>query len=211
LRKNKSKLKTPALLLAMAITGAVGYATFVSAGFPERAGVKQAEIVSSQFVGPIWKFSQNDICNSRYPFEESKDYGWWFCIANKDEAPNLLLLGNSFANHLFPGLSKAEETAGNSILSIGTCPVSQADDKSDEVAKSNSPCAGNRSYHQKLFVNDIIEKSGSIKYAIIDGLPYSFDEDETNQVHARIDYLEKQGIQVIVFVPHIISNESIKK
>lgn len=194
LRRTSSSLKTPFLTLLMVIVGSAGYATFYHDGFPDRASVKSAKEFNSQFVGPLWKYTKNDICINRYPFKEAESYGWWFCMANKNENPTLLLHGNSYANHLFPGLANAKEINGNSILSIGTCSV-------------DTPC-----YSQKLLINSIIEKSKTIKYAIIDGLGSknekaggykTFDKAGIKMLEDRIAYLEGNGIKVIIFIPHI--------
>lgn len=210
LRRSGSKLKTPILFVLMAATGTIGYVTFLNNGLPDRASVKSAEEFNSQFVGPIWKYTQNDTCMNRYPFKEAASYGWWFCIANKDEAPSLLLLGNSFANHLFPGLAAATETEDHSILSIGACPPDMIDITDPNAPTDTSPCSGNRSYHQKLLINEIIEKNRTIKYSIIDGLNQKVDDAYIKRIDERITYLEKNNIKVIIFIPHITVEYDLK-
>ncbi|MGE6562200.1 acyltransferase family protein [Pseudomonas hunanensis] len=210
LRTSKSALKTPVMLILMAAIGIAGYITFLNNGLPDRSAAKSAERFNSQFVGPIWKYTQNDICRKRYPFDEADSYGWWFCIANKDQSPELLLLGNSFANHLFPGLASEEETKDNSILSIGACPpeMGNASDTNEKI--TTSPCSGDRAYRQKLLINNIIETSGTIKHAILDGMRPKVDEAYIKQVDERISYLEGQGIKVIVNIPHITVGRDLK-
>lgn len=210
LRRAGSRLKTPILCVLMATTGTIGYVTFLNNGLPDRASVKSAEEFNSQFVGPIWKYTQNDTCMNRYPFKEAASYGWWFCIANKDEAPSLLLLGNSFANHLFPGLATATEIKDHSILSIGTCPPGMVDITDPNAPTDASPCSGNRSYHQKILINEIIEKNGTIKYSIIDGLNQKVDDAYIKRIGERITYLENNNIKVIIFIPHITVNHDLK-
>lgn len=210
LRRTSTGLKTPILVVVMIATGAAGYVTYLNAGLPHRAAVKSAEEFNSQFVGPIWKYTQNELCRTKYPFAEADAYGWYFCITNKDEAPSLLLLGNSFANHLYPGLATEDETKGHAILSIGTCPPDMVDVTDPNAEVTPNPCSGNRPYRQKMLINGIIENYGTIKYAIIDGLHQVADDDYIVRMDERITYLEKQGIKVIVFIPHITIDRDLK-
>ncbi|MGX9556077.1 SGNH hydrolase domain-containing protein [Pseudomonas sp. CFBP 5750] len=179
--------------MIVAFVGAVGYATFSNAGFPQRAPVKSAEEFNSQFVGPIWKYTKNNACINRYPFKEAVSYGWRFCIANKDWAPALLLLGNSFANHRFPGLAAAKETNDSRILSIGACPPDMIDITDPNAPTDTNLCSGSRSYHQKLLINGIIENSKTIKYTIIDGLNKVVNDAYIKRIDERITHLEKTG------------------
>ncbi|MGO4309939.1 acyltransferase family protein [Pseudomonas sp. KB_15] len=210
LRNNQSKLKTPILAILMASIGGVGFATFNLGGLPEREAVKGAEEFNSQFVGPIWKFTKNDTCINRYQFKEAESYGWWFCITNRDEKPTLLLLGNSYANHLYPGLAAENKIKNQSILSIGTCPPNMGNPSDVNTPTTMDPCSGYRAYHQKLLINSIIEKDKTIKYAILDGLAPKPDDNAIATTVERISYLEGNGIKVIVFVPHIKANHDLK-
>jgi len=194
----------------MASTGGVGFATFNLGGLPEREAVKGAEEFNSQFVGPIWKFTKNDMCINRYQFKEAESYGWWFCITNRDEKPTLLLLGNSYANHLYPGLAAENKIKNQTILSIGTCPPNMGNPSDENTATTMDPCSGYRAYHQKLLINSIIEKDKTIKYAILDGLDLKPDDNVITTTEERISYLEGNGIKVIVFVPHIKANHDLK-
>ena len=210
LRSNQSKFKTPILVILMASIGGVGFATFNLGGLPDREAVKSAEEFNSQFVGPIWKFTKNDTCINRYQFKEAESYGWWFCITNRDEKPTLLLLGNSYANHLYPGLAAENKINNQTILSIGACSPNQGIPSDENTATTISPCSGYRAYHQKLLINSIIEKDKTIKYAILDGLDPKPDENAIATIEERISYLEGNGIQVILFVPHITTTHDLK-
>ncbi len=211
LRASQSRLKVPLLIVIMVLVGAAGLTTFELNGLPKRAVVKDAEYFNSQFVGPHWEYSTNDICTNRYPFEEAKDYGWWFCITNRDAAPTLLLLGDSYANHLYPGLSRHPSINGNTILSIGTCEVDAGYlQDPQKLVKEWRPCAGNRAYHQRLLIDHIIESSGTVKYAIIDGLDDKLDAAYVSRVEQRVDFLEKHKVQVVVFVPHVKAHFDLK-
>ena len=210
LRANNSRFKTPALAALMAIVGTSGLMIFNLGGLPHRDAVKDSEAPNSQFVGPLWKFAKNDTCINRYPFKEAQSYGWWFCITNKDEQPTLLLLGNSFANHLYPGMATEEKLRTQTVLSIGACPPDMGSPSEEKSEVTTSPCSGPRAYHQKLLINNIIERSGTIKYAILDGLDVKPSAAYIQNINERIDYLEKRGVRVIVFIPHFTANRSLK-
>ena len=194
--------KAPALFVLMLVVGCVGYATYKLNGLPSRSWVKHNAEVNAEFVGPMWKYTKNDICLNRYPFEEAAGYPWWFCMASKDEKPTLLILGNSYANGAYAGLSGNEGFSHHSILSIGTCQPGQWElDKSEPTP--NSPCSGYRRSHQQEFIDKLIVTSGSIKYVIMDGLLKAVTADYIAAIKRRIDFIEKQNIKVIVFVPHV--------
>ncbi len=214
LRKSSSRHKTATLTIMMVLAGTVGYITFQNNGFPDRSSVKSAEEFNSQFVGPNWKFAKNDLCLNRYPFDDAKSYGWWFCMTNKDSPPTVLLMGTSFANHLYPGFAATPQLSGNSILSIGACSPGAVDVTDPNAHKDITPCSGDRPYRQKLLINQIIENTKTVKYVIIDGLSARKDggyhPGYISEVNSRIKYLESKGIQVIVFQPHILVNHDLK-
>jgi peptidoglycan/LPS O-acetylase OafA/YrhL len=211
LRASQSRFKVGVLIAIMVFVGAAGLATFEANGLPKRRVVKDAEYFNSQFVGPHWKYATNDTCTRRYPFDEAKVYGWWFCITNKDDAPTLLLLGDSYANHLYPGLAREPSINGNTILSIGTCEVAAGYlVDHHKLVKEWRPCAGERAYHQRRFIDDIVEKSGTVRYAIIDGIDLDFDDAYAARVEKRVAFLEKNKIKVIMFVPHVEVHRDLK-
>lgn len=207
--KGAKKSKTTILTLSMVFTGVIGYITYMNAGFPNRiANMKVAE-VNAQFVGPQWKYSNNDICKSKYKFNESKDYDWWFCMANSHDNPSIVLVGNSFANHLYPGFIKNKNLEKNSILSFGACDVGKSD-VDNSVINKNSPCYGDRSKHQKDFLNKIVSNSNSVKYAIFNGLSKNPSIEYIKEVDARVSFFESHNVKVIIFIPHINVNYDIK-
>ena len=151
-----------------------------------------------------WGYSVTKECLESYPIQESKDYLWMFCIRNKIEKPTMLLLGNSFANHLYAGLVNNRYFKNESILSIGACDPQWYDETNFSPTPLNKhPCSGSRPLlHQKV-VNDIVEKNKSIKYVIFSGLSPNPDATYIAHIKKRIDFLEKYGVRVIVFVPHL--------
>ena len=60
-------------------------------------------------------------------------------MASKDEKPTLLLLGHSYANHLYPGLLMTDGFSQHSILSIGTCEPDDTRLSFSETTTDDSP------------------------------------------------------------------------
>ncbi|WP_411379448.1 acyltransferase family protein [Pseudomonas sp. MPB26] len=210
IRRSQHKSTTPLLVVAMLSVASLGYVTNYNDGFPSRPIVEKSERALSQLVGPIWKYASNEQCLKKYLFEESKTYGWWFCITNRDAEPTVLLYGNSFANHLFPGLANNEQFKGNTILSIGVCGIAGADKADGTPEIGGWPCSGGRPRRQEAFIHDIVKRSKSIEYVIIDGFPQQFDADYINSVKQRIAFFVDNNVKVIIFKPHLTFDYNIK-
>lgn len=203
IRRSSSWFKTPALAMSMAAVGVVGYATFFNEGWRGRPFVQESIAVNEQFGGPVWKYATNDACMKRYPIQGVEKFGWWFCSANSEKAPTLLLLGNSYANHLYPGMVHQKQIGQNDILSIGTCEIDVTWPASYLAHQTFHPCAGDRWYRQKQLIDGIVKNSGSIRYAIIDGLQRTQTPQTIGEILKKIDFLEQNNVHVIVFKPHL--------
>jgi hypothetical protein len=116
-----------------------------------------------------------------------------------DRKPTSIILGNSYANQLYPGFIKNPLLKNQSFLSIGACPIGFENNNS--TLDKNNPCSGNRPAEQNQFINQIIMSEGSFKYAILDGLEENPTPQYIQRVKNRIDELEKLGLTVIVFTP----------
>lgn len=179
-----------------------GFVIFSKDGFVERKAVTTSDFtteVQHQFTGPIWSYTKNDICLKNHPYKNESDLAWWFCMQSKDKPPTVILLGNSFANQLYPGFAKNERLKSQNILSIGTCAIGYDGNDSDP----RSPCHARRTEDQAKFIDDIIEKNPSIKFAILDGFVMKPSAAYIERVLLRIKYFESKGVKVIVFTPHI--------
>lgn len=202
IRRSKGWYKVPVFATAMMALGCAGYFTFTKDGLTDRPMIQNSLAINSQFTGPLWKYATNETCLNRYKFKDAESYNWWFCATNKDAPPTVLLMGSSFANHLYPGFANQDSLRKQSVLSIGTCRVDITYTSDPNAPKTDSPCSGDRPYRQKLFIDSIVEGSKSVKYAILDGLTAKQESKSIESVRERIDYLEKHNIQVIVFKPH---------
>lgn len=208
-----SKIITSTLILLMFVVGYVGYGTYKNNGLEFRRSIHNSslnQMVRNEFVGPLWKYTKNDICLNRYPFKEAVEYHWWFCMAKKDEPPTLLLLGNSYVNQLYPGFEKNSGLAHHNLLSIGACDPAKVDESELTNEITISPCSGYRSLHQEKFIDKLIENSNSVRYAILDGLNRNPDSKYILRLKERIDFLERHNIEVIIFTPHLMGDYDIR-
>jgi len=200
-KHNKAKIFT--LVFLMAGVGSLGYVAYKkSVGLSAYRNFNISENISSQF---SWSYITNDICLNRYPYKNDPS-AHWYCMTNRDEKPTLLLVGNSFANHLYPGLANNLSFKHHTILSFGICDAA-IPAKPDEPDFEKDPlqvCATKGKLREQKYLEDIIDKSRSVKFAIIDGLERSPDDKYISRLKKRIDMLEKHKIKVIVFTPHLI-------
>lgn len=158
LKRFKSWKKTTILLIFMLGIGGSGYAVFVDSGVTTRANIKQTENINSQFVGALWKYTKNETCLNKYPYPESNKFKWWFCMANSESSPSVLILGNSYANQLYPGMANNPDLSHNSILSIGTCDPAISFQAVSKAVTPESPCSNDRPARQQEFIDSIIQK-----------------------------------------------------
>lgn len=194
---------TIALLLSMSLVGLTGYLCYERNGIESRQAVNTYVLnknVTDQFVGPLWQYTTNSSCLERFPFEESAHYRWWFCVASKDQSPTLIILGNSLANQLYPGLAHNNLLNHHSILSIGTCDPAKL---FEPELRDENPCSGHRALHQQRFIDEIITNTGSVKFAVLDGLDRNPTIEYISALKQRIDFLEGKKIKVIIFTPNI--------
>lgn len=196
LRYSKKTSVTFLLVLSLAVNGTFGLMLVSQGGLPNRSAVAKQQVINSLIVGPTWKYTKNEICTSTYPSTFR-----YFCSQEKPSPPTVILLGNSFANHLYGGLVENKELSKQNFLSYGSC-------QPDGV---QTDC---------LVQREIIERNPSIKFAILNSLYPRFDDsgkpvdlysgnpvEDNGQskyegfLEDRITFLEKHGIVVILFRP----------
>lgn len=96
------------LSIGMAVAGLAGAAVYVTGGFTQRP-VNQTSI-ANQYLR--WDYRRNARCEDRYGHDQLT-----FCVAS-NASPEILLLGDSHVNQLYPGLVQAYG-GGKGVLSIG--------------------------------------------------------------------------------------------
>ena len=143
----------------------------------------------------------NDLCLKRYPYQRQYK-SHWFCLLSKDSSPQIVLLGNSFANDHYFGLAKAPELAHQSILSFGNCDAASPATKGEvDFPRERSNCSTFNMRREHAFVDSIILNSGTVRYVIIDGLRADPDEKYIDRLKNRILKFEKANIETIILYP----------
>jgi peptidoglycan/LPS O-acetylase OafA/YrhL len=163
-RHNTSKAVVPLLSFAILVIGGIGLLTQASGGLP----IQRESIVKNQIPRDllVWPYATNALCQEKYPYE-TKDIGFWFCSLSKNEPPRILLLGNSYANDLYPGVTRNTKTKEITTLSIGACLPAMGVDMSDNLAlMKNHPCTGKNKQQEEELINSILDNE-TIQLALI--------------------------------------------
>lgn len=111
-RRAVTVLVGAALLLALAIFAAVQFR-------PAQTDRVHA-LAEQQLEGVAWRYMANDLCRRRHPQHFTA-----FCMQQGDADPAILFAGNSYANHLFPGIAAHPRFAGVPMLAFGNCEISR--------------------------------------------------------------------------------------
>jgi hypothetical protein len=110
-----ARTKVIALIIALSSLAMLGYFTWKSDGWPNR--VAKQETINAQFE---WDrtLNSNAACRAKYPGDQ-------YCnITDLQAPPTAALIGDSHANHFFPGLSAFYASKGGNLLNLGAgaCP-----------------------------------------------------------------------------------------
>ena len=172
-RPVRSAPRSRALPLAFAgaigLAGVAGLFVFARDGLPARFPG-----FSSQLAQLDWPYWRNATCEGRYRFDT--EHAWWFCMLN-DAPPRIVLLGNSHANHLYPGLVGENELAGQGILSIGACdPLDGVIFRSSDTQAAD-PCRDGHNLEGNAFILRSLKETPSIRYAILSSVWPSYAAD----------------------------------
>lgn len=195
-----SKFKTIPLLLSVLSIGILGFVTYIQNGLPDRSSMEYVRNANEQLTGPMWQYTQNKICMENYKTELSHEFPWWFCMLKKDSEPDMIIIGNSYANHLYPAFALNRNLKNINVLSIGKSdPTIGVDPNSNTTEKK-----------QAIFIDEIIRNSPSIKYIILSGLNQRPTEDYIIRLKKRIGSINKENIKIIIFAPHLIIKQDIK-
>lgn len=188
-RFHPSRMVVVGLSAAMLIVVVCGYFSFflVASARARHStlDVKQLE----------WKYWENTDCTSRYPWPNKR--GWWFCVGNSRQSPTVVVLGDSHANHLFPGLANAFPQ--HRILNVGTCiPVNGLLPRGDDSGES--PCTKTGKAAQEEFIRKIVVSSPGIRYVILSAIWPRFtsggaeaDPMSGHEIDARFDLASGAG------------------
>lgn len=169
-RRYKSKTRSSVVLAVSGIIIALlGLSAYKNEGYPERANVKEY-IAFDQAIR--WEYSANELCSNTFGKPEHMD-SWMFCYTNT-KTPEVIIIGNSFANHLYPGLANNIYMANKGVLSIGACePSSHTDWGTPD--NPTSPCASRKADLERDYIDELVAKNSSINFVILNAWWPNFD------------------------------------
>lgn len=201
LKRVKSwKVKTIPMLILMSVIGVAGYITYTMNGIDSRANIEANKEVSRQLNGAMWQYTKNDNCLNRFKTSLASEMPWWFCSLKRNADPDILLLGNSYANHLYPGIANNKQLEDHNVLSIGISDVTS------EVLNSTD----RKQTEQLHYINSIMENTKSIKYILISGINPSPDQSYINALIKRMSVITSNNARVVIFYPHVRLSDDIK-
>jgi peptidoglycan/LPS O-acetylase OafA/YrhL len=198
LRFSKSGYMTIGLTLSMIGIGAFGWYAARTDGIPWRATAVDQEELNKLMVGPTWKYTKNDLCVSLYAPTFR-----YFCSQEKAESPTIILIGNSYANHLYGGLVESARFSKQNILSYGSCQpggyLIDCDMQEQIVAENPSiklaiinelwPRLDTDGRELDMMTGEPIKDSGN--------LAARYEEF----LNAKIDFMNKHGVTTVIFKP----------
>ena len=188
---------------ASALVLTIGLITSFQQGFPDRSlETKEAKLAGFDFDGSLWEYSSNNLCNEKYDFPEREALPFWFCMTNSNKTPDVLILGNSYANQLYPGLVYNDAFGHLTFLSIGTC---------DPTWKERPDLPLLCKSQQQHIYNIFLSADEPIPFVILAGMPPKgqWDDEYLVELRKSISFFESQGARVIVFSPHLVPEYTI--
>jgi hypothetical protein len=153
--------KTLALLVAMAVVGISGFAIYQAGGLPARIDDGQQGQLSSRYRSQLaWPESYNrtEACREKYGADQ-------YCLVGDiNKHPTAALIGDSHANHFYPGLSEYFKRVNGNLILLGSggCPPFFAVDRIAKPPAVNLDC-----YKRTVRLYDFVLYDKSIKTVFI--------------------------------------------
>ncbi|MDW3779161.1 acyltransferase family protein [Kluyvera cryocrescens] len=209
LKKYKSRsFKTIPLFLMVLIMGCIGLFTYMKSGLTSRTSIEASYSANLQLVGPLWQYTQNKECMDQYKTKLSTTLPWWFCFLKRKGDPDIILLGNSYANHLYPAFAYNEHLKDLNVLSLGiydpVAGMKEINDNNyhDDKFKNGKELA--------IYINKLINQSSNLKYIIIGGLDKDPNQEYVDLLIERISQVKRNNVKVVIFLPHLIMEGNVK-
>jgi peptidoglycan/LPS O-acetylase OafA/YrhL len=111
----------------------------------------------------------NAACVQRYPYHTG---GLWFCMLSRERAPTVLLLGDSHAHHLYPGLAHA--LPNDSVLVLGACAPTLGL-RFPQPRGSEDACANDNFARQSEYLRTAVLGQPTLRWVILSGMWRTFD------------------------------------
>jgi peptidoglycan/LPS O-acetylase OafA/YrhL len=172
---NKAILLGTAILLC----ACAGLTVLLADGLPQRARIAPYINLDQMLkTATKWEYAENSTCLNRYPTSYRKE-GWWFCVMNKDKPPTLMIMGNSFGNHLYPGIANNPAFRGQTVLQFGTCDPAMG--LTYSAYNNGHSCKGAGRVNQEELSNQIVASTPSLKVVLLSA-PWPFFNDTGDSI-----------------------------
>lgn len=152
--------------------------------------------VISQLVGAIWQYSENAECNQHFAADGFDGAAWRFCYSANTDRPTIILLGNSHANSLVPGvISAARDRFG--VLSMGACDLTGT----IIFENKNHPCSADnfdKGFQQILASIQQLEAIA----IVVDGLEVNPSPEYLVQLRQKLLMLAHHTDVLMIVEPH---------
>jgi peptidoglycan/LPS O-acetylase OafA/YrhL len=158
-----------------------------------------------------WDFKMNSICTDRYSssFDNStfsinnKPFSRNFCIQNQIGDPNILLVGNSTANSLYPGFEYFTNSNNLTILSLGDCAFGSQEKDSSNIFKCSKDFLNEENQNRQ---KAIISGGAGLKLVVISGIGSQKGltfRDELATIKNKISYIynKANNAEIAIFSP----------
>jgi peptidoglycan/LPS O-acetylase OafA/YrhL len=194
--------KAVCLVLLTLLMGSVGLVIRDQHGFPDRPFIKEYRAITNLLEGPFWTYTTNDICTQRNPGEFR-----YFCTQSQDSPPEIILLGNSFANHLYAGLVGNKAFEGRSIMSYGSCEPGGDITECDRIEQLITANSTLRlaiislkwpSFNEQGQYQDQDQEPANGDFASLPGVSA---DAYIEFLTAQIKFLQSKGINIVIFGP----------
>ncbi len=171
--------------------------TIFSGNVPGSFAHKIQNRVGDELTGALWGFTNNRNCTSRFMSDDWIKWNWFFCYQSKDEDPNVVLLGSSFANQYLPVLIGA--FPDKTVLSFGTCDITRKWQKPSKPTRA--PCSGDGIRVQARKLEEEILTLASIRLIVV-----AIDQGEKTYLRSlkrRLGEFRKiTSVPIIIILPH---------
>lgn len=124
-----------------------------------------------------WPYHLNTDCLKRYPYRPA-NFGFWFCVTNRDAPPEVMIIGNSFANDIYWGMMHNPDFKDRTVLNIGSCFSAINVDWRYPQQPANHPCSGERKVANEHVIDRVIEENlTSLKLVVLNSGWLDFRDD----------------------------------
>jgi peptidoglycan/LPS O-acetylase OafA/YrhL len=209
-RKNQTA-KTVVLLVMMALVAVCGFITYKATGFEFRIDDGQQGRLLKKYRNQVeWPetYNHTEACTAKYGADQ-------YCLVSDiSKPPTAALIGDSHANHFYPGLSEYYKNNGGNLILLGSggCPPFFEIERVTKPPAANLNCYKRTSGLYKYVLDDKSIKTVFIAFR--HSLTFSSDfvfEDKLNQLTLNNNYqstvdaltrtiqmLEKSGKKVVI-------------